>query len=50
MAFAIASGLPPQASLYTAIVTGFIVSTLGGWRVQIAGPTDAAGAACGCFN
>jgi SulP family sulfate permease len=41
MAFAIASGLPPQAGLYTAVVTGFIVSTLGGSRVQIAGPTGA---------
>src|SRR5437867_6052409 len=41
MAFAIASGLPPQAGLYTAIVTGFIVSALGGSRTQIAGPTGA---------
>src|SRR5262245_45563015 len=41
MAFAIASGLPPQAGLYTAILTGFIVSALGGSRVQIAGPTGA---------
>jgi SulP family sulfate permease len=41
MAFAIASGLPPQAGLYTAIVTGFLVSALGGSRTQIAGPTGA---------
>jgi len=41
MAFAIASGLPPQAGLYTAFVTGFIVSALGGSRTQIAGPTGA---------
>jgi SulP family sulfate permease len=41
MAFAIASGLSPQAGLYCAIVTGFIVSALGGSRVQIAGPTGA---------
>jgi len=41
MAFAIASGLPPQAGLYTAFVTGFLVSALGGSRTQIAGPTGA---------
>src|SRR6185295_3078770 len=41
MAFAIASGLPPQAGLYTAIVAGFLVSALGGSRTQIAGPTGA---------
>src|SRR3954464_5405046 len=41
MAFAIASGLSPQAGIYCAIVTGFIVSALGGSRVQIAGPTGA---------
>jgi SulP family sulfate permease len=41
MAFAIASGLPPQAGLYTAIVTGFLISALGGSRVQIGGPTGA---------
>jgi sulfate permease, SulP family len=39
MAFAIASGLSPQAGIYCAIVTGFIVSALGGSRVQIAGPS-----------
>jgi SulP family sulfate permease len=41
MAFAIASGVPPQAGLYTAIVAGFLVSALGGSRVQIGGPTGA---------
>jgi SulP family sulfate permease len=41
MAFAIASGLPPQAGLYCAVVTGFVVSLLGGSRTQIAGPTGA---------
>ncbi len=41
MAFAIASGLSPQAGIYCAIVTGFVVSALGGSRVQIAGPTGA---------
>jgi SulP family sulfate permease len=41
IAFAIASGLPPQAGLYTAIIAGAIVSVLGGSRVQIAGPTGA---------
>src|SRR3954452_21472094 len=41
MAFAIASGLTPQAGLYCAIVTGFLVSALGGSRTQIAGPTGA---------
>jgi SulP family sulfate permease len=41
MAFSIASGLSPQAGIYCAIVSGFIVSALGGSRVQIAGPTGA---------
>ena len=41
MAFGIASGVTPQAGLYTAIVGGFIVSLLGGSRVQIGGPTGA---------
>jgi len=41
MAFAIASGLSPQAGLYCAVVTGFIVSVFGGSRTQIAGPTGA---------
>jgi len=41
MAFAIASGMTPQAGLYTAIVAGAIVSALGGSSTQIAGPTGA---------
>jgi sulfate permease, SulP family len=41
MAFAIASGAKPEQGLYTAIVAGLLVSTLGGTRVQIAGPTGA---------
>lgn len=41
MAFAIASGLSPQAGLYCAVITGFVVSALGGSRTQIAGPTGA---------
>ncbi len=41
MAFAIASGLPPQAGLYCAVVAGFLVSALGGSRTQVAGPTGA---------
>ena len=41
MAFAMASGLAPQAGLYCAVVTGFLVSALGGSRTQIAGPTGA---------
>lgn len=41
MAFAIASGVEPSKGLYTAIVAGFLVSLLGGSRVQIAGPTGA---------
>src|SRR6185436_9108521 len=41
MAFSIASGLSPQAGIYCAVVTGFLVSALGGSRVQIAGPTGA---------
>jgi sulfate permease, SulP family len=41
MAFAIASGLPPQAGVYCSIVTGCLVSALGGSRTQIAGPTGA---------
>ena len=41
MAFGIASGVTPQAGMYTAIVGGFIVSLLGGSRVQIGGPTGA---------
>jgi len=41
MAFAISSGMPPQAGLYTAIVAGALISLLGGSRVQIGGPTGA---------
>ncbi len=41
MAFAIASGANPEQGLYTAIVAGFIVSVMGGSRLQIAGPTGA---------
>jgi len=41
MAFAIASGLKPEAGLFTAIIAGFLVSALGGSRVQIGGPAGA---------
>ena len=41
MAFAIASGLTPQSGIYCAIITGFIISALGGSRFQIGGPTGA---------
>lgn len=41
MAFAIASGLSPTAGIWTAIVAGFLISALGGSRVQIGGPTGA---------
>jgi SulP family sulfate permease len=41
MAFAISSGVRPEAGIYTAIIAGFIVSALGGSRCQIAGPTGA---------
>jgi SulP family sulfate permease len=41
MAFAIASGMSPQAGIYCAIVTGFLISALGGSTVQIGGPTGA---------
>src|SRR3954468_15740736 len=41
MAFGIASGVTPQAGLYTAIVAGALISALGGSRVQIGGPTGA---------
>jgi len=41
MAFAIASGVPPQAGLYTAVVAGFLISALGGSNTQIGGPTGA---------
>lgn len=41
MAFAIASGVPPQSGLYCAVIAGFLISALGGSRVQIGGPTGA---------
>ena len=41
MAFAIASGLKPEAGLFTAILAGFLISVLGGSRVQIGGPAGA---------
>jgi len=41
MAFAIASGLKPEAGIFTAVVAGLIISALGGSRVQIGGPTGA---------
>ncbi len=41
MAFAIASGCKPEADIFTAIIAGFIISALGGSRVQIGGPTGA---------
>lgn len=41
MAFAIASGVQPQAGLFTAVIAGFIISALGGTRVNIGGPTGA---------
>src|SRR3982750_54876 len=41
MAFAIASGLKPEAGIYCAIVTGFLISAFGGSRFQIGGPTGA---------
>lgn len=41
MAFAIASGVAPQAGIYCAVVTGFVISALGGSRTQIGGPTGA---------
>jgi SulP family sulfate permease len=41
MAFAISSGVAPQAGLYCAVLAGFIISALGGSRFQIGGPTGA---------
>jgi SulP family sulfate permease len=41
MAFAIASGVPPQNGIYCAVIAGFTISALGGSRVQIGGPTGA---------
>src|SRR5262249_43321500 len=41
IAFAIASGVSPEKGIYTAIIAGFIISALGGSKVQIGGPTGA---------
>ncbi len=41
LAFAIASGLKPEAGLFTAIIAGFIISALGGTKVSISGPAGA---------
>lgn len=41
IAFAIASGVAPDRGLYTAVIAGFLISALGGSRVQIGGPTGA---------
>jgi SulP family sulfate permease len=41
IAFAIASGVTPDRGLYTAVIAGFIISALGGSRVQVGGPTGA---------
>ena len=41
MAFAIASGVKPEAGIFTAVIAGFIISALGGTRVAIGGPTGA---------
>ena len=41
MAFAISSGMPPQAGIYGAVVADFLISALGGSRTQIGGPTGA---------
>jgi len=41
MAFAISSGVSPQAGLYTAVIAGFLISALGGSKTQIGGPTGA---------
>src|SRR5580692_1047922 len=41
MAFAMASGVEPERGLFTAIIAGFIISFLGGSKVQIGGPTGA---------
>src|SRR5512133_2202311 len=41
MAFAIASGVPPQAGIFTAVIAGMIISALGGTKVCIGGPTGA---------
>ena len=41
MAFAIASGLPPQVGIFTSIIAGLLISVLGGSKVQIGGPAGA---------
>ena len=41
MAFAISSGMKPENGLYCAVITGFLISALGGSKVQIGGPTGA---------
>jgi SulP family sulfate permease len=41
MAFAIASGVKPEAGIFTAIIAGFLISALGGSQVQIGGPAGA---------
>jgi SulP family sulfate permease len=41
IALAIASGVRPEQGLYTAVIAGFLISALGGSRVQIGGPTGA---------
>src|ERR1051326_5331361 len=41
IAFGIASGVSPERGIITAVIAGFIVSALGGSRVQIGGPTGA---------
>jgi SulP family sulfate permease len=41
MAFAIASGVKPEAGIFTAIIAGFLISALGGSNVQIGGPAGA---------
>src|SRR5947207_14093696 len=41
MAFAIASGVKPEAGIFTAVIAGFLISALGGSRVSIGGPTGA---------
>jgi len=41
LAFAISSGVPPQAGIYCAVVAGFLISALGGSKTQIGGPTGA---------
>src|SRR5213079_857285 len=41
MAFAIASGVKPEAGIFTAVIPGFLISALGGTKVSIGGPTGA---------